>query len=72
MTSYFEASFAKFTAEEEAAEKRQQEMRDEILGQMDQFAHAEYGRLLNDNQIGRLFRFIDDMQNEIRMNKSSK
>ena len=69
MTSYFEASFAKFTADEEAAEKRQQEMRDEILDQMDQFAKNEYGRVLSDNQIGRLFRFVDDMQNEIRMAK---
>ena len=69
MTSYFEASFAKFTADEEAAEKRQQEMRDEILDQMDQFSKNEYGRVLTDNQIGRLFRFVDDMQNEIRMAK---
>lgn len=69
MTSYFEASFAKFTADEEAAEKRQQEMRDEILDRMDQFAKNEYGRVLTDNQIGRLFRFVDDMQNEIRTAK---
>ena len=69
MTSYFEASFAKFKADEETAEKRQQEMRDEILDQMDQFAKNEYGRVLTDNQIGRLFRFVDDMQNEIRMAK---
>ena len=69
MTSYFEASFAKFTADEEAAEKRQQEMRAEILDQMDQFAKNEYSRVLTDNQIGRLFRFVDDMQNEIRTAK---
>ena len=69
MTSYFEASFAKFKADEEAAEKRQQEMREEILDQMDQFAKNEYGIVLTDNQIGRLFRFVDDMQNEIRMAK---
>lgn len=70
MTSYFEASFAKFTADEEAAEKRQQEMRDEILDRMDQFAKNEYGRVLTNNQIGRLFRFVDDMQNEIRTAKN--
>jgi len=72
MMTAFDYSFEKFLAEEKAAEKLQQEMRDEVLDQMDQFAHAQYGRLLNDNQIGRLFRFLDDMQNEIRMNKSSK
>lgn len=57
------------TVQESDVEKRHQEMRDEILNQMDQFSHAQYGRILNDNQIGRLFHFIDQMQNEIRTAK---